>query len=75
MSGLIIFSIIAEKDRTSSNLLLGAADVFNLGNEGSLPLVQGLLQLIKSVTDFSHCLIFSLCELLGDFIHKLNGSR
>lgn len=59
--------------RMPSDLLLGVADVFHLSNESSLALVQGLLQLIKCVTDLRHRLVFPVGELLRDPSYEFNG--
>lgn len=57
-----------------TDLVLGAADIFHLSDESGLALAQRLLQLIESITDLRHGLVFPARELLGDLIHKVNGS-
>lgn len=59
--------------KRSSDLLLGAADVLQVCDEGRLALMQRLLQLFKRAGDFCHCLVFPFIELSRDLAHQLDG--
>lgn len=58
-----------------ADLLLAGADVFHLGDERGLALVQGLLQLLKGAADLRDGLAFPLGELLGYLADQVDGSR
>lgn len=66
-------STCREKVVRSTNLLLCAADVLHLCDQGRLALVQRLLQLLERSRDFSHGPHLPVVELPGDLRHQLDG--
>lgn len=56
-------------------LLLGAADVLQVSDEGVLALVQCSLQLLERAADLRYGLALPLRELPGDFVHYVDGCR
>lgn len=57
----------------TTDLLLGAADVLHLCDQGRLALVQRSLQLLERPGDLGHRLHLPLIELPGDLRHQLDG--
>lgn len=57
------------------NLLFGAADVLQVGDEGALALVQRSFQLLERAVDLAHCLVLALRQLLRDLVHRVDGCR
>lgn len=64
-----------KKAASATDLLLGAADVLHLRDQGRLALVQRSLQLLKRPGDLGHRLHLPLVELPGDLRHQLDGGR
>lgn len=64
-----------KKAAGATDLLLGAADVLHLRDQGRLALVQRSLQLLKRPGDLDHRLHLPLVELPGDLRHQLDGGR
>lgn len=57
----------------SADLLLCAADVLQVCDEGGLALMQQSLQLLKCTGDFCNRLALSFIELSRDLAHQLDG--
>lgn len=58
-----------------TNLLLGAADVLQVRDEGCLALMQRSFQLFERAGDLCHRLALPLVQLARDLAHQLDGCR
>lgn len=58
-----------------TNLLLSAADVLQVRDEGCLALMQRSLQLFKRAGDLCYRLALPLVQLARDLAHQLDGRR
>lgn len=56
-----------------ANLLLGAANVLQVCDEGRLALVQCSFQLFKRTCNLCYCFILPFVELARNLAHQLNG--